>query len=173
MAGSKINAPEAMKLLDHVEGLIALGERRANIYVALNLALIVAAFQIDIGPSNALLLPVFLFFASLATGISLASLHPQRSHYQGDQWSEMRYALQFFSIAEFDDADEFIASFSEDNSPSVTNRLLLAVYDRSEWADRKFRYLKIASINSFGSVAAIGSMVVIELIPTFFPQRVP
>jgi hypothetical protein len=159
MSERQIKVPEASRLLDHVESLISLGERRASIYIALNLALIAASLRLDFDKISMFYIYVFWALASLGAMLSLFSLNPQSPHFQGKHLKSRRYTLQFFSIAKFRNEEEFIASFHGDESPTVTERILSAVYLRSRWAERKFQLLKFASFASLASLATMGLMV--------------
>ncbi|MEO0891753.1 MAG: Pycsar system effector family protein [Pseudomonadota bacterium] len=153
-----VTTDHALSMLEQVENIIALGETRANIFVALNLAVLVGSLQID-WPSLAGLYNPLIYawlFCSLSVLLSLAALVPQRP--SGDKYSK---ALQFYPISQSKTPDEFIQTFR--SNEDTTRRLLLAVYMRSRLANRKFLLLMFSSVFTVLGIALFGLSVVLNL----------
>ena len=158
MENNDEHAATAIELLHHVEGLVALGENRANIVAAGNAALLVAYASTDLDER---LYSAASWFgdqwptacALIAVFFAVASLWPQmKSTLLSNKSSASSY--YFGCIGDLDEA-KFIADFQAANEKVHVEKILRAVHMRSKKAKVKFTLLAVATIATVAQFAPL------------------
>lgn len=148
MENKKQNPADAIELLHHVEGLITLGENRANIIAAGNAALLVGYSSTNLltlmFPKSQLFGQLWPYaFALIAVVFAVASLFPQLK--STNLSGRMNPHSYFFGCVGDMTEEVFINDYLKRNEQQHVEMILRAVHMRSKKAKQKFTFLTIAT----------------------------
>ncbi|MEO0821306.1 MAG: hypothetical protein AAF074_12870 [Pseudomonadota bacterium] len=140
------NFEEAMHLLTHAEAEILRGEAQARVFIAVNAAVGLFAWA-----SAGAALSLTLFLAGLgAVALGCGVLLSGNGGSGGQK--DARTALYLDAIGERDSYADFLRSFTL-LSATPAERVLHAVYLRSNWAKRKNRMVRLLGLVTLGNLA--------------------
>lgn len=148
MEENKHDPNTAIELLHHVEGLIALGENRANIIAAGNAALLVGYFSTDLlttmFPQSGFFNQLWpAMFALMAVGFSIVALVPQWGSTIFSK-PQPEHSYYFGCIGDLE-LEKFISEYLERSEVDHVTMILRAVHMRSAKAKQKFTLLFVAT----------------------------
>lgn len=162
MVNQKKNSADAIELLHHVDGLITLGENRANIVAAGNAALLLAYSSTKLSSSfysKKTLIPADwpLSFALVALFFSVFALFPQFS----SMWVPWRRSSRsyFFGCIGNLKEDQFVEGYLKRDDEQHIGMILKAVHMRARKAKRKFTCLTIAGCATILQFVPIGEKI--------------
>jgi len=141
----------AIELLHHVEGLISLGENRANIVAAGNAALLVAYSSTNLlemmFPQTGLFSPSWpAAFALVAVVFAVASLVPQLKSTIFSK--SLPHNSYFFGCLGDMNENDFVEGYLKRTGDEHVRMILRAVHMRARKAKSKFTLLAVATIST-------------------------